>query len=189
MADLYVCPEHGETNPCGQCRAEDSDLDKMPKLTLDELREAVNQFFPSRLNAAVAHDYAKQLLNLVDSQVAEQGYWPMLLDRSDGVRDHFCVGRLIKPGEIYWEFWNKGRWVSAGEVFVGREVAQAQLDKIRVYDAATFMRSACIEKVREMGQRWYADAKRRGAAFSDKGRLAETIAKELESVTIQEQKS
>lgn len=22
MADLYVCPEHGETNPCGGCRAE-----------------------------------------------------------------------------------------------------------------------------------------------------------------------
>ena len=56
-------------------------------------------------------------------------------------------------------------------------------------NAATLMRSACIETVKAMGQRWYADAKKRGAAFSDKGRLAETIAKKLESVTIQEQKS
>lgn len=53
---------------------------------------------------------------------------------------------------------------------------------------ATSMRSACIEKVKAMGQQWYAEAKKRGAAFSDKGRLAETIAKELESVSVQEQK-
>lgn len=49
---------------------------------------------------------------------------------------------------------------------------------------ATAMRSACVEKVREMGQQWYGEAKRRGAAFSDKGRLAELIAKELESLPI-----
>jgi hypothetical protein len=34
-----------------------------------------------------------------------------------------------------------------------------------------------------MGQEWYGKAKARGAAFSDKGRLAEEIAAALESLT------
>lgn len=46
------------------------------------------------------------------------------------------------------------------------------------------MRNACIAKVRHMGQLWYANAKKRGAAFSDKGRLAEQIAAALETVEI-----
>lgn len=98
---------------------------------------------PTQINncAASAIDF---LLSLVKSQESEHGYWPALLDRGDGVRDHFCIGRLIRPGEIYWEFWNKGRWVSAGEVFVGREAAQKQLDAIRANDVAS-MRSACVE--------------------------------------------
>lgn len=39
-----------------------------------------------------------------------------------------------------------------------------------------------IAKVREIGQQWYGEAKRRGAAFSDKGRIAEQIATALESL-------
>lgn len=69
-----------------------------------------------------------------DGQAAERGYWPTLIDRGDGVAGHFCIGRLCKPGQPYWEFWNKGQWVSAGEVFIGREAAQKQLDAMRVGD-------------------------------------------------------
>lgn len=65
---------------------------------------------------------------------------------------------------------------------------KAVFTALREPDAATSMRSACVEKVKALGQQWYAEAKKRGAAFSDKGRLAELIAKELESVSIQEQK-
>jgi hypothetical protein len=66
----------------------------------------------------------------------ERGYWPTLLDRGDGVSDHYCIGRLIRTNEPYWEFWNQGQWVSAGEVFVGRENAQKALDRLRtIYDS------------------------------------------------------
>jgi hypothetical protein len=41
----------------------------------------------------------------------------------------------------------------------------------------------CVARVRAMGQEWYGKAKARGAAFSDKGRLAEEIAAALESLT------
>lgn len=119
------------------------------------------------------------LLSLVKSQEEENGYWPTLLDRGDGVRDHFCIGRLIKPGEIYWEFWNKGRWTSAGEVFVGRETAQKQLDAIRANDA-TSMRSACVEKV---------EAFRDASYWSDVNRMALTkLIEELETLSIEKPK-
>ena len=74
---------------------------------------------------------------LRDEAELPRGYWPTLLDRGDGVKGHFCIGRLIKPAEIYWEFWNGGQWRGAGEVFVGREAAQRQLDLIRASAAAT----------------------------------------------------
>jgi hypothetical protein len=40
----------------------------------------------------------------------------------------------------------------------------------------------CVKQVRAMGQKWYGEAKARGATFSDKGRLAEMIATALESL-------
>ena len=60
---------------------------------------------------------------------------------------------------------------------------------LREQNTETLMRSACVEKVRAMARQWYAEAKKRGAAFSDKGRLAETIATEVESVTLQEREA
>lgn len=64
-------------------------------------------------------------------QITTEGYWPTLLDRGDGVRGHYCIGRLINLDEPYWEYWNAGRWHSVGTVFVGRELAQSELAKIR----------------------------------------------------------
>lgn len=141
--------------------------------------------------SAYSYDDIDFLLSLVKSQEAENGYWPTLLDRGDGVRDHFCIGRLIKPGEIYWEFWNKGRWVSAGEVFVGRETAQKQLDAIRANDA-TSMRSACVEKLRDRANRYQALANDslpndQTAARTAAAAALNSAASELESLSIEKQ--
>ena len=67
----------------------------------------------------------------------EGGYWPTLRDRADGVKGHYCIGRLINPEEPYWEYWNKGQWASAGEVFNGKEAAEAQLRELRAATPAT----------------------------------------------------
>jgi len=53
---------------------------------------------------------------------------PEIIDRADGVRGHYAIGRKIKPdGFSCWEFWNKDKWCSAGEVFVRREAAEQAL--------------------------------------------------------------
>lgn len=53
-----------------------------------------------------------------------------LCDRSDGVRGHFCIGRHMEKYRHYptptWEYWNKGEWCSAGELFLTREAAIQQ---------------------------------------------------------------
>ena len=45
-----------------------------------------------------------------------------LIDRADGVRGHFCIGRQVKD-TIYWEFWNEkeNTWCSAGTVYSENE--------------------------------------------------------------------
>ena len=51
---------------------------------------------------------------------------PYIQDRADGCRDHFCIARKVYAEESqyrasYHEFYNKGQWCSAGEVFIGRK--------------------------------------------------------------------
>jgi hypothetical protein len=41
----------------------------------------------------------------------------VIIDRGDGVRGHYCIGRLHASGR-YWEYYNKGKWTSAGDVFL-----------------------------------------------------------------------
>jgi len=41
---------------------------------------------------------------------------PYLHNGGDGVDGHYCIGRKHQGG--YLEFWNKGKWCSAGEVFL-----------------------------------------------------------------------
>ena len=54
---------------------------------------------------------------------------PYLIDRGDGVRGHFCIGRCANG--VYSEFWNDGHgWCSAGTVYVGREAAEAKLKEV-----------------------------------------------------------
>ena len=45
-----------------------------------------------------------------------------LLDRVDGVKGHYGIGRKIGDS-IYWEFYNKGKWLSACEVFLNKKDA------------------------------------------------------------------
>jgi hypothetical protein len=53
-----------------------------------------------------------------------------LCNRADGVNGHFCIDRPIRPDEPYYEFYNKGKWCSAGEVFIGTEAAEAKLKEL-----------------------------------------------------------
>ena len=61
-----------------------------------------------------------------------------LLDRGDGVRGHFCIGKPMEKGSIYWHFWNDnhngGGWCSAGSVYIGRDAAKTKLREIAAND-------------------------------------------------------
>jgi hypothetical protein len=97
----------------------------------------------------------RELLSLIDGGSDNMdGYWPCLVDRGDGVKGHYCIGRKINPHESFWEFWNSGQWLSAGQVFVGRDVAQSELDRIRSMPfkpdgaaALAEMRGECIKQM------------------------------------------
>lgn len=55
-----------------------------------------------------------------------------LVDRADGVRGHFCIGRrAVTALGDFWEFYNKGAWVSAGQLFTTRENAEFVLSQLR----------------------------------------------------------
>jgi hypothetical protein len=54
-----------------------------------------------------------------------------LIDRADGVRGHFCIGRRkAEFGWEVWEFFNNGKWESAGEVFYSRTAAERKLKQL-----------------------------------------------------------
>jgi hypothetical protein len=40
-----------------------------------------------------------------------------VLNRADGVDCHYCIAREIEENGRVYEFWNKGKWCSAAEVF------------------------------------------------------------------------
>lgn len=52
---------------------------------------------------------------------------PELRNRADGVRGHYCIGRLMRRNAPYFEFWNYGVWCSAGQVFTDERLARAVL--------------------------------------------------------------
>ena len=54
-----------------------------------------------------------------------------LINYSDGCKDHFCIGKPMEPGSIFWHFWNdKSQWCSAGTVYIGRRAANAKLREL-----------------------------------------------------------
>jgi hypothetical protein len=109
-------------------------------------------------------DEVRYLLSQLKDGGAEddlpRGYWPTLVDHGDGVRGHYCIGRLISPDKSYWEFWNHGKWLSAGQVFIGRDVALATLNKIRATaptESAATERAKCAncaEAIIKYGDKW-----------------------------------
>jgi hypothetical protein len=54
-----------------------------------------------------------------------------LFDYADGRAGHFCIGRPSASADGFWEFYNRGRWASCGEVFVDREMADVMLAILR----------------------------------------------------------
>lgn len=59
-----------------------------------------------------------------------------IIDRGDGVRGHFCIGRKVEGGRYgipFSEFWNdniKG-WCSAGSVYIGKESAEKKIQELK----------------------------------------------------------
>jgi hypothetical protein len=47
-----------------------------------------------------------------------------LCNRADGIDGHYCIGRQTK-NHGYWEYWNKGKWESVGQLFIGEAVAES----------------------------------------------------------------
>ncbi len=45
----------------------------------------------------------------------------VLANRADGVKGHYCIGRTVNGK--YYEYYNKGKWCSAGQLFIGLESA------------------------------------------------------------------
>lgn len=60
---------------------------------------------------------------------------PKLIDRADGVRGHYCIGRsvdMLSHPSIF-EFWNDAHgWCSAGTVYVGEQAAKAKLYEVTI---------------------------------------------------------
>lgn len=69
-----------------------------------------------------------------------------LCDHADGVAGHFCLGRISpKLGAPYWEYYFKGEWCSAGELFT-KEEAETMKRKLDIEEHRDFVRFA---KIRE----------------------------------------
>ena len=55
-----------------------------------------------------------------------------LINRADGIKGHYCIGRPMEAfNTTVWEFWNKDKWRSVGEVFTCREIALKKLEELR----------------------------------------------------------
>ncbi len=85
---------------------------------------------PDKCSGETKHErlvrYIKQYQILIDKET----YIPpkmQLCNYADGVENHFCIGRPIKGAAICWEYYNDGKWCSAGEVFIGRDRAEKML--------------------------------------------------------------
>ncbi len=49
-----------------------------------------------------------------------------IINRADGVYGHYCIGRKVRKGEPFWEYYNphaKGEWASFCKVFITKKSA------------------------------------------------------------------
>lgn len=53
-----------------------------------------------------------------------------LFDRGDGVRGHYCIGRLIGNGP-YHEFYNKSGWAGSGQLFTSKHAAMLVMKRLQ----------------------------------------------------------
>lgn len=60
-----------------------------------------------------------------------------LYDRPDGVKDHYCIGRYNAAG--YHEWWNKNKFCDAGQLYIGKEAANAELKKFIPTSALAYL--------------------------------------------------
>ena len=104
-----------------------------PATSIETLAADNHPLDPS-ISKALNEDFGKLYEPIPTSEAAieaARGYWPTIIDRADGVKGHYCIGRLIKVGEPFWEYWNSGSWCSAPTVYVGERLALEALTEIR----------------------------------------------------------
>lgn len=87
-----------------------------PTEHVDELLREIVQMTDNAGIKRKATEAMESLKSSAPSSAALKVGEPYLHDGGDGVKGHYCIGRKHPDG--YFEFWNKGRWCSAGEVFV-----------------------------------------------------------------------
>jgi predicted Zn-ribbon and HTH transcriptional regulator len=134
-AIMRWCDRGGE-EPEGQCLHEIEQICRK-QLGLDLLQLSEPLRCPecgyTKEDAAIHGDHGL-CLGKTDRESVQviAGYPIKLLDRADGCKGHFCLGRQRNPP--YWEFWsetyNGGSWCSAGTLFSGREAAQEKLAEL-----------------------------------------------------------
>jgi hypothetical protein len=93
-----------------------------------------------------------------------------------------------KDAEIERLKWERDSAKESEEAMLDGAMAASREIEISIATARADAIRECAKAVRDMGQQWYGEAKRRGSAFSDKGRIAEQIATELESLLTKEKK-
>lgn len=94
-----------------------------------EVKEITDSEVGEILNTII--DYPRDRVEAIYERYKIQKETGMkLCNRADGVNGHFCIGRPMRPDEPYYEYYNKGKWLSAGELFVGTETAESKLKEL-----------------------------------------------------------
>lgn len=69
----------------------------------------------------------------------------IIINGGDGVNGHYCIGR--KHADGYWEFYNKGKWLSAGQVFYEKEQPRPRVEDLE--EALRLAQVSCETRHRE----------------------------------------
>lgn len=60
-----------------------------------------------------------------------------LCDMGDGVKGHYCIGKPMEKGSIYWQYWNDHakEWSGAGTLYIGRDKAKKKMAQLKRMEA------------------------------------------------------
>lgn len=117
-----------------ELRGRDKFLEETIRPQIKELEKIKKKYdelimmIPDKCSGENKHErlvrYIKCYKEIVEKERNNSGM--QLCNRADGVDGHYCIGRRI-DNSIYFEYYNDGKWCSAGEVFIGRDRAEKML--------------------------------------------------------------